>query len=409
MLYRLLRVDSVSDEANRPLPFTQQVTGMSDDELWQVNQVTVVLSQPVAASKETRIALRFHGTLAGYAEVMQYVKDTVDDHYTLLRAETMPYPIPGLASETSWSHLYGNPFSYDVTVKVPKEFVVSCGASVVSSKVLDSFAEYTCVSDGPREELNIAVARFKILEDAESHLRVYALPEDVDSGSFILSELKRSTAFYRGLLGNLPGSDGMNVIEIPEGWGSYTGHGFIFQQAAAFKSHDRVSELYHEVSHHWNAKAALEQQKTRWFDEAFAMYFQALALRSLVSEAAYRDDLERDRSSFVSSARSDPNAAKVPIAEYGKYNIGQYSYQKGPWSLYVLHRTMGDEAFFRAVSTFVNDHQQKLATFQDFQQVVQQVSGRNMQRFFDEWIYGTESSQLLIDKVPIETIAARYK
>jgi hypothetical protein len=50
------------------------------------------------------------------------------------------------------------------------------------------------------------------------------------------------------------------VIEIPEGWGSQHGVGYILQTADAFRDSKRVGELYHEVAHNWNAKARPEVQ-----------------------------------------------------------------------------------------------------------------------------------------------------
>jgi aminopeptidase N len=183
----------------------------------------------------------------------------------------------------------------------------------------------------------------------------------------------------------------------------------VFQTAATFKDHKNLRELYHEVAHRWNAKPDPGLRRTRWFDEAFASYFEALALRALSGEKEYLDDLEHQRAYYVRETKEDEKAINVPITQYGKYDLGHLSYLKGPWSLYVLHKTIGEEPFRKAISQYLREHQQNPATFDDFQQVIKQVTGRDMQKYFDEWFYGTESSRLLIDKVPVETIAARYK
>lgn len=409
MLNRLLRVESVADAAGHPLPFTQQVVSMADSEFWQVNQVSVQLPEPFAPGKELRLALRYRGTLAGNTEVMRYVRDRVDEKYTLLRAETMPYPVLGTASEQSWTRLYDSSFRYDVSVRMPKDYVLACGAMPTTQKAVEGDVEFSCSATEPQSQLNLAIAKFKILEDAPNKLRVYALPEDAAAGASLLVEMKRARDFFASYFGTLPGTSGLSVIELPDGWGSYAGVGFVFQTSASFKDRENLRELYHEVSHRWNATPDPELRRTRWFDEAFASYFEALALRALSSDKAYHDDLERARSSYVREAHEDERAINVPIAQYGKYDIGQYSYLKGPWSLYVLHQTIGEEAFRKVIAEFLTRHQQKPATFQDFQRIVKEVTGRDLQSYFDEWIYGTESSHLLLDNVPIETIAARYK
>ncbi|HEX9653983.1 MAG TPA: hypothetical protein VGA99_09750 [bacterium] len=46
--------------------------------------------------------------------------------------------------------------------------------------------------------------------------------------------------------------------------------------------------------------------------------------------------------------------------------------------------------------------------FAEFQRLCERIAGRNLNRFFDEWIYGTKSSVLLVEKVPIAEIVKRY-
>ncbi|HCX30896.1 MAG TPA: peptidase M1, partial [Blastocatellia bacterium] len=151
-----------------------------------------------------------------------------------------------------------------------------------------------------------------------------------------------------------------------------------------------------------------EVRRTRWFDEAFAVYFQALALREFEGEKAYQAELDDDRDYFIKRVERDQRNFDTPIAEYGKYELGGNSYTKGAWSLYVLHQLVGEEQFRQIIRTFLSEFKDKPADFKDFQQVAERVSRRNLGKYFNEWIYGTESSQLLLDKVPITEIVKRY-
>jgi hypothetical protein len=47
--------------------------------------------------------------------------------------------------------------------------------------------------------------------------------------------------------------------------------------------------------------------------------------------------------------------------------------------------------------------------FGEFQELCEHVSQHDLSRFFREWIYGAESSRLLVDKVPIQVIVRRYE
>jgi aminopeptidase N len=74
----------------------------------------------------------------------------------------------------------------------------------------------------------------------------------------------------------------------------------------------------------------------------------------------------------------------------------------------VLNEIVGDDKFKQIVRAFLAEFDEKPANFKDFQQVAEAVSGRNLSKFFDEWVYGFASSQLLLDKMAITEIVKRY-
>jgi len=44
-----------------------------------------------------------------------------------------------------------------------------------------------------------------------------------------------------------------------------------------------------------------------------------------------------------------------------------------------------------------------------FRRTAEEVSGRDLKTFFDEWIFGAESSRLLTENIPIPDIVARLR
>ena len=132
-------------------------------------------------------------------------------------------------------------------------------------------------------------------------------------------------------------------------------------------------------------------------------------MRQFEGEKIFAERMERARESFRRAAQQDARAAETPIAEYGKHELGRYSYTKGAWSLHVLHTLVGDATFRRIIQEFLAEFAERPAGFRDFQSVAQRVSGRDLSRFFNEWIYGAESSNLLLEGRSAEEIAARYR
>jgi aminopeptidase N len=64
-------------------------------------------------------------------------------------------------------------------------------------------------------------------------------------------------------------------------------------------------------------------------------------------------------------------------------------YDKGSWVLHMLRGVLGDSLFFSSLKTYANypDWKYGNALTEDFQSVCEQVSGQDLEWFFEEWIY----------------------
>lgn len=170
-----------------------------------------------------------------------------------------------------------------------------------------------------------------------------------------------------------------------------------------------MGQIYHEIGHAWNAKVRPDLQRVRWFDEAFASYFQALALAEFRGQKAFEDQMFEYRERFRQDVKRDARNANTPIADYGKEEIGENSYTKGAWSLYVLEEIVGEKQFDQILRTFLTEFATRPADFQSFEDVATRVSQRDLSRFFREWIFGVQSSELLLGNSSVQEIAQRYR
>jgi len=408
LLYRLLAVDAAQDERGT-LAFRQAVVSMSDVKTWQVNSGTLTLREPLPPGGTTRITLKYSGAIFGYREVMGYVLDHIGEDYTLLRPDSLAYPMLAGPSFQSLSAAYDTLFTYDLEVIVPTGMIVACGGLPVEGSVGDGTETFRFTSRVPTWRIDIAAAKFKVLKNDAGNLVAYSLPGDDAGAGNLLKEMQRVMEFYTLRFGPSKRATAYTVIEIPDGWGSQASDFYILQDAGAFKDPTRIHELYHEIGHSWNMKEKPEVRRTRWFDEAFASYFEAIALREFSGQKAFDDRMAKYRERFRSAVKKDSRNATIPIAEYGKEELGDNSYTKGAWSLYVLNQIVGDEAFNQIIRTSMADFSERPAGFSDFQAVAESVSRRDLSRFFKEWIFGAESSDLLVGDASIQEIVERYR
>lgn len=408
LLYRLLTVERVKGPTGTHFPFRQNVVQLTDEPSLQANAVVVELPSALRPGDSVTIHMQYGGFMFGYPEVMAYVRDQVDENYSLFRPDAFAYPILTEPTFAGALAAADTKFTYDVRATLPHGYIAACGGRLDSTTSTAESATFLFRSKIPTWRIDVAVAKFSILRRPDDQLAVYHLPADGAGALRVLNATADAVKFYGNCFGRPPGFKGFTIIEIPEGWGSQASDYYFLQTAAAFRDSSGIPEVYHEVGHSWNAIPAPGVRRCRYFDEAFASYFEALAIREFRGEKAFTDRMERSRSSFAQRGSSDRDVVETPIAGYGAKELGSLSYTKGAWSLYVLHRVVGEQKFQQIIHTMLTRPPGETIDFHGFQKTAEVASGRNLSRFFQEWIFGTESSNLLINKVPIERIANRY-
>ena len=147
--------------------------------------------------------------------------------------------------------------------------------------------------------------------------------------------------------------------------------------------------LAHELAHQWWGQAiGWKNYHEQWISEGFAQYFAALYAEK---EGNLLPNLLRQMRRTAIDASSNG-----PV--YFGYRLGHIQgddrifralvYNKGAMVLHMLRRLVGDEMFFAGIRSFYQEWKFKKAGTDDFRKVMEKVSGRDLQRFFDVWIYG---------------------
>ena len=99
-------------------------------------------------------------------------------------------------------------------------------------------------------------------------------------------------------------------------------------------------------------------------------------------DAAHRDRGTQTRARSTSATAWATSAADERVFRAIIYN-------KAAMVLHMLRRLVGDEAFFAGVRAFYHEWKFKKAGTDDFRVAMEQASGRDLNRFFETWIYGT--------------------
>ncbi|MDR3666130.1 MAG: M1 family metallopeptidase [Ignavibacteriaceae bacterium] len=139
------------------------------------------------------------------------------------------------------------------------------------------------------------------------------------------------------------------------------------------------SEVYtHELAHHWWGDAVSPASwKDIWLNEGFATY----------SEALYAEHIGGAKALQSVMLSKDKHQFKETLYDPKDDLFGPTVYDKGGWVLHMLRRETGDSLFFQILRTYFSAYKYKNASTDDFKKICEQVSGKDFDKFFDQWVY----------------------
>ena len=147
----------------------------------------------------------------------------------------------------------------------------------------------------------------------------------------------------------------------------------------------------HELAHQWFGNyITVDNWSEIWLNEGFATYSEYLyneATRPTYDIYAGMRDLEAQSGSsdWYGVLPGDPGPENL---------FAPAVYYRSALTLHALRMTIGDDAFFASVRKYVDDFGGKSVTTADFVQVVESVSGADLEDFFDSWLFGTPMPDL---------------
>lgn len=403
LLYRMLKVKSISDENGKQVLFNQQILSYEDWETLQVNFIEVRPDKPIEKNVEQILRVEYEGHLLGYTETgMNYVKDKINKKFTILRPDCYAYPRIGYPSWAS-NRLAGlENFEYHIKITVPDTLVVANGGELIEQTNNDRLATYIYHNIKPAWRIDIAIAPYQIME--KNKFKVFYFPEDSAGAASVFVSLQKAFNLYTESWGELKDYYGYSVIEIPDGWGSQNDVTSIIQTASAFKDPEQINQLYHEVSHCWNVKIN-DKYSPRW-NEGLATFIEYLTVEKLDNRRALDKAVNWCYNTLKKNLTKYPN---IPFIKFGEENIQGLSYTMGMITFYILYNTINEDEFNNIFHSFYKKYYQTGATTEEFIAHVNSISKVDLTRFFEDWFLGTNYYNYISQNMSLDEIIALYK
>ena len=303
-----------------------------------------------------------------------------------------------------WIPCYDYPhdkFTQEMIVTVDEKYKVLSNGTLMGIRKDKSEAKHTYHWSQSKPHstylINLSIADYAIIQDSLGSLPVnyWVYHWNVEDAKRSFGKTPYMIDFFNRLYQyDFPWEKYDQVISAYMGGGAEATSATLLGEDAVTDSKAAIDFSYegviaHEIAHQWwGDLITLRSWEHTWMNESFGTYSDHLYKRydRGADEGAY--DLLRKKNAYLREAH---NRYMRPIV-FNRYedpgqNFDSHSYPKGACVLHMLRFILGDETFFRSLSTFLHQYEFQAVTTQDFMKCVKDVSGKNMDWFFDQFLF----------------------
>jgi aminopeptidase N len=131
----------------------------------------------------------------------------------------------------------------------------------------------------------------------------------------------------------------------------------------------------------WGCCVSVGDWRDLWLSRSFGMYSEALYVEYVSGSGAYHDYIFEDN-----MCHTIRDLGYSPLYD-PLYPHERTLFEKGSCVLHMLRYVVGESTFFDALGAYRQTYEYGTATTADFQQVMEAVSGEDLDWFFSEWVY----------------------
>ncbi|HEY7572021.1 MAG TPA: M1 family metallopeptidase, partial [Nitrososphaeraceae archaeon] len=163
-----------------------------------------------------------------------------------------------------------------------------------------------------------------------------------------------------------------------------------------YTSDDVIS---HELAHQWFGDLiTCKDWPHIWLNEGFATYFEALNCEASRGKDEFQNYMVQMADSYLDEASTLYKRSIVTrVYKHPDELFDSHSYKKGGCILHMLRNYLGDDIFKKSLKSYVDNYKAKTAETDDLRKIFEYVSGKSLEQFFDQWVYGAGHPELDIE------------
>ena len=225
------------------------------------------------------------------------------------------------------------------------------------------------------------LGRFDLTQYKLHGIPVYVAVDSALPGDDVLAIIPGAIDYYTSIYGPYP----FNAVGAVVDRADEVGYSLETQTKPMFDGMPDEATLVHELSHMWlGDSVTLTQWPDIWLHEGFATLSEWLWSEhegSLTAHEWFED--------FYSTPAGELDFWNPPSGNPGEpANLFSGSmYYRGAMTLQALREKLGDKTFFKIMRLWVQQNRYGNVTTAEFIDLCERTSGRDLQAFFQAWLY----------------------
>ena len=371
---------------------------------WQVNENRLIINfaNPIPAGQESRLSIRYSAQpekgLYFRTPEMGYLPG---DEHLFTQGEAIDnrywYPCPDAPNEK---------FTTEITCHVPDGMtVLSNGRLLSSDKDSAGVAAFHWSQDKPHANylVSLVAGYFKSVQDKhnDTPLALYVPPSDIAEAPNSFRDTSDIMDFYEHDIGiPFPWAKYYQVIvqDFMEGGMENTSLTSLTESTLFTPATENLRSsqglVAHEMAHQWFGDLVTCKDWSHiWLNEGFATYYALLY-------DGHKNGTDSMFYGFYTSARrifgltNDTGAIVNLKFDHPDDIFGILAYNKGSFVLRMLRAQLGDDLYRLCIKTYLQRHQYGNVVTADLSEVIEELSGRSYDQFFDQWVYHAHFPEL---------------
>ena len=292
--------------------------------------------------------------------------------------------------------------SVDFIITAPDRYKVVANGTLIEESDLVGDMSLTHWSESvpiATKVMTFGAAMFAVkLASCVNNIPVWSwvFPENRSEGFSDYSVAVRPMEYYSNVIGPYPYKKLANV-QSKTIYGGLENAGIIFYSERSVTGKGLAEGLIaHEIAHQWFGNCVTEGDWFHiWLSEGFATYLTSLYFESFQGRARLESDMISARTRILKyyekNARPVIDTSIVNLKDLLSTN----SYQKGAWVLHMLRHKLGDEDFMKGLQLYYKRFNNVNALTEDFKSIMEEVSGKDLDKFFQQWLYRAGQPELM--------------